>query len=877
MKRLIPRLLVRFCVPRHLREAIAGDLEEQWAVSGRSGQYWKAAILSIVDCWRGRLQSPVELHSSSGDGRLASAAQDVRFAARMMRRAPGFSTAAVLTLALGIGGSTAIFSTVKPALFEPLPYADAGRIMAICDRTPDNACIDVTFGTYREVLSRNRSFDTLAVIRSWQPVLSGNGPAERIEGLRVSAAYFDVLSTKPVLGRTFTDADDLPGAPRVVMLGDGLWRRRFSADPRVVGRDVSLGNVIYTVVGILPRSFEDVMSPRADAWTPLQYDPALPVDGREWGHHLRMIGRLRPGVRAGVAAADLDEIARAPLPDMPRVAWAALTNGFNVSSLQDNLTRSVKPVLFAFAAAVTLVLAIASANVANLLLARAFHRRREFALRAALGAGRGRLVRQLLTEGLLIAFCGGALGVLAAQVGVDALVVLGPAGLPRLEAVRVDGAALSFALALTIVVGLAIAVIPAFQTFRGDLQRSLRHNTRTAAGGHRTARQTLVVAEVALALVLLVCAGLLFRSLSGLVAIAPGFNANHLTAAQVQTVGSRFQQIAASDQFFQQVVERVRAIPGVSAAAVTSQLPLSGDLQGFGVHTEYAPQVYADQDRSAFRYAVSPAYFETMGIPLRRGRLLEARDRADAARVVVISDTFARRRFAGVDPIGQRLRIGPNDSPWFTVVGIVGDVKQVSLGIQGDEDAVYVTPSQWHFADPAMWVVARSTVNDGLALAIRAAVSGVDTNQPVVRMTSMNALLDGTTADRRFALLVFAVFGGVALVLSVTGLYSALARSVTERTREIGVRSALGASRGEILSMILRQGLALALAGVAAGIVAAMTVTRLLETLLFATEPTDPLTYAATAMLFMAIAAMASSVPALRAATIDPAITLRAE
>ena len=877
--RLFARVLLRLCIPAHLREAIAGDLEEQWNTSGRSGyRYWSAALRSIADCWRDRLR-PVEdePRGSGGDGLLASLLQDVRFAARMMMRAPGFTIASVLTLALGIGGSTAIFSTVKPALFEPLPYPEAGRILAMCDRGQDDACIDVTFGTFREVLARNHSFDALAVIRTWQPILTGTGEPERLEGLRVSATYFRVLGMTPVLGRDFTDADDRLGAPRVAVLSDGLWRRRFGADPSVIGRDISLGNFRYAIVGVLPRSFEDVLAPGADVWTPLQYDVALPVDGREWGHHLRMIGRLKAGVRPEMAVADLEAIARAPLPELPRVAWAALPNGFLVNVLQDNLTRDVKPVLLAFAGAVVLVLVIASANVANLLLARALHRRREFAMRAALGAGRERLVRQLLTEGLLVALCGGVVGVLTAQVGVDALIALGPPGLPRLEAIAVDGLALAFALAVTVFVGLAIALIPAVQTFRGDLQRSLQQNTRTAPGGSRTARQTLVIAEVALALVLLVSAGLLFRSLSELISIAPGFEADRLTVAQLQTVGSRFTEIPVTDRFFQQVLENLRGLPGVSAAALTTQLPLSGDIQGFGIHLEHAPQVYGDEDGSAFRYAVSPGYFETMGIPLQRGRVLEAGDRADAPRVVVISDTLARRRFRGVDPIGQRLRIGPNDSPWFTVVGIVGDVKQVSLSVEGDGDAVYVTPSQWHFADPATWIVVRSSLGDSLPASIRAAVWAVDKNQPIVRMASMRALVDQTTADRRFALLVFGVFGAVALLLSVTGLYSALARSVTERTREIGVRSALGASRVEILSMVLRQGLGLAFTGVAAGILGAIAVTHLLETLLFGTEPTDPATYVSVTMLFMAVAALASSIPALRAATIDPAITLRAE
>ena len=618
------------------------------------------------------------------------------------------------------------------------------------------------------------------------------------------------------------------------------------------------------------------MAPRAELFTALQYDPALPVDGREWGHHLRMIGRLQPGVSLEAAATDFETIARGPLPEWPRVPWASLQGGFIVTGLQEALTRDVKPALLAFSAAVGLVLLIASANVANLLLARALHRKREFAVRAALGAGRGRLVRQLLTEALLISASGGALGVVAAYVGVDALLALGPPGLPRLDAIAVDRAALLFALGVTIVVGVGIAVVPAVHAFREDPQRSLQHDSRTSVGGHRAARQALVVVEVALALVLLVSAGLLFRSLREVVSIAPGFNAQHVLAAQVQVAGQQFRDAAATYRFFEQVVDRVRAIPGVSTVAQTSMLPLGGDPQRFGVFTEHTAPLNPNDDTSAFRYSVSPGYFDAMGIPLRRGRFLEDRDDARASRVAVISERLAARRFRGMDPLGQRMRVGGSDTPWFTVVGIVADVKQTSLDVD-DAEAVYVTPSQWHFADPAMWLVVRSTAGEGLPSAIRSAVWSVDKNQPIVRMTPMTSLVRATTAERRFALLVFGVFGGVALVLAVTGLYGALARSVTERTREIGVRAALGASRPEILGLVLKQGLGLAFAGVVAGIAGSIVVTRLLETLLFGTAPTDPFTYAGAALLFMTVAAVASSVPALRAATIDPAITLRAE
>jgi putative ABC transport system permease protein len=611
-------------------------------------------------------------------------------------------------------------------------------------------------------------------------------------------------------------------------------------------------------------------------WTALQYDPALPPDGREWGHHLRLVGRLRDGVSLAAMTADVEAIARAPLKDFPRMPWASMAQGFIIASLQDALTRDVRPALLAFAAAVLLVLTIACANVANLLLARATHRQREFAMRAALGAGRWRLMRQLLIEGLLIALPGGILGVIAARITVGALIVLAPAGLPRLDRVSVDREALLFAFAITTIIGIAIALLPAAQAFAGNLQRGLQHNTRTTAGGHRTARQVLVVTEVALALVLLVGAGLLFRSLRELVAIAPGFNAEHVVAAQVQTAGTRFQDDAVAHQFFTRALEAVEAIPGVSRAAITSQLPLAGQVERFGVFVEQVPSIDPNADGSAYRYAVSAGYFEAMRIPLRRGRALEARDTAEAPFAVVISETLARRRFAGIDPLGKRIRIGPDNGPWYTVVGIAADVKHAALSAD-DGEAVYVTPVQWFFADPARWIVVRSTAMEGVPAAIRAAVRSVDPGQPVVRMTSMDALLSAASADRRFALLVFVAFGGIALVLAVTGLYGALARNVTERTREIGVRAALGASRGEIVLMILRQGAAMTGIGVLLGLAGAFVATRLLQSLLFGTTPVDPVTYATVVAIFAVVSALASIVPAARAVAIDPAITLRAE
>ena len=872
---ILARALLRICLPARLREAIAGDLEEQWHASGQRG-YWRMALRSIVDCWRETLQARAADVATPPAPPWTALGSDLRFASRLMTRNPGFALAAVLTLALGIGGSTAIFSVVKPALFEPLPYPDPQRILSICDRAQDGSCLDIAFGTYRELLLRNRSFESLAVARPWQPVLTGAGEPQRLDGQRVSAAYFDVLGVRPVLGRSFTDADDRPGVPRVAILSDGLWRRRFNADPSLLGREMTLGDVRYTVIGVLPRGFENVSAPAADVWTALQYDPALPVDGREWGHHLKMTARLRAGVTLEGAADDLAAIARTPVAEMPRVPWASMATGFVINRLQDDLTRDLRPLLLAFSAAVALVLTIASANVANLLLGRTLQRRREFAVRAALGAGRARLARQIVTEGLVIATLGGVLGALAARIGVDALTSLRPVGLVRLDAIAVDRSALLFALAISLLVGIGIAVLPALHTIRGDLQPSLQQGSRTTTGGPRAIRQALVVAEVALALVLLVSAGLLFRSLREMVSISPGFVADNITVAQVQAVGTRFQDADVSTRFYDNVVAAVAQIPGVTGVATTNQAPLSGDLQRFGVNAEYAPAQDPSLDGSAYRYAVSPEYFDTMGIPLRRGRLLQRSDRAGTPNVVVISETLAARRFKGIDPLGQRVRVGGADTPLLTIVGIVGDVKQSSLGVS-DSEAVYLTPEQSPFAEPVRWIVVRSESRGDLAASLRSAVWSVDKDQPIVRMTTLSALVEDSTADRRFALAVFGVFGGVALVLAVTGLYSALARSVSERTREIGVRAALGASRAGILVMILRQGLALTAVGVVTGVAAALVVTRLLEVLLFGTAPTDPLTYAAAAALFIGVAAIASTVPAVRAVAIDPAITLRAE
>ena len=799
---------------------------------------------------------------------------DLRFAARRLQREPGFTAVTVATMALGIGATTAILSAVGPILFQPLPYPSPGRVVMLWDEAPDRSRLEATFGNYREIRERSRSYEALAVMKPWQPTLTGPAEPERIDGQRVSAEYFRVLGVPPALGREFEAAADRLNGPREVVLGEALWRRRFGGDPTIIGRPIVLNGDPFVVVGVMPKSFENVPAPSAELWTTLQYDM---TQGRAWGHHLRMIGRLRPGVGPDDAARELDEIGRTPQPELTRPDWASMEQGLDVIPLHDDLTRGVRPALLAILGAVTLVLVIACVNVTNLLLARGVQRQGEFALRAALGAGRGRLSRQMLTESLLLAALGGAVGMAVAVLGVRALVALSPPTLPRAGAISVNGAVFLVGFAITTVIGLAFGVAPALQASRSDPHASLQYGSRRTAGGHRRARTALVVAEVSLALVLLVSSGLLLRSLSRLFAVEVGFDPAQLLTMQVQTAGHRFADDSTTDRFFAAALEAVREVPGVTAAAFTSQLPLSGDLELYGVHFDPRPADDPGEVKGTFRHAVSPGYFETMRIPLRQGRLLEERDRAGAPLVAVISESMARRRLSGVDPVGQRLRIGPSDGPLYTVVGVVGDVKQVTLALT-ESEAIYTTPAQWGAPDNAMSLVVRAREDaSALAPAIRQAVWSVDKDQPIVRLATMDDLLDASAAERRFALIVFEAFALAALALAAAGIYGVLAGSVAERTREIGVRSALGASRGRIVGLVVRQGLTLTACGVALGLLGAAAASQLIVAMLFGVSPLDPATYLGVIALLGTVALVACGVPAWRAARVDPASTLRTE
>ena len=804
--------------------------------------------------------------------------QDFRYALRQLRRNPGFAGTTILILGLGIGATTAIFSAVNPILFEPLPYPQASRILMIWD-TFQGERSDVTFHTYRELAERSRAFDAMAVMEPWQPTLIGGDEPERLDGQNVSAGFFRVLGVAPALGRDFAASDDRVHGPKVAILSDRLWRRRFGGDRAEVGRQiigqrVTLDGNEYSVVGVMPRSFENVLAPSAELWSPLQYDSGniTSLETQEWGHHLRMVGRVRGGVRVEQARSDLDGIAHAPVAEFPRARWAALQQGFIVESLQAEMTRGVKPALLAIFGAVILVLVIACVNVTNILLARGAQRRGEFAMRAALGAGQSRLIRQLLTESLLLAGMGCVVGMVVADIGVRALVALSPAGLSRVNAIGIDRAVFAFAIGVTMLIGLLVGMIPALQVFRGDLRVGVQQGSQRTGGGQQWTRRTLVVGEVALALVLLVSAGLLLRSLERLFAVDPGFDASHVLTMQVQTSGHRYDENDVKRRFFEQALAAARNVPGVQAAAFTSLLPLSGDQFG-----EYGVRFEDDNGYSAFRYAVSAGYIETMGIQLLHGRLLDARDVANAPPAVLISESLAKKKFPGQNPLGQRVHVGPTNRPWYSIVGVVGDVKQTSLA-ESETDAVYLTTEQSWFADDAMSLVVRGRGNvAALAPAIQQAIWAVDKDQAIVRVAMLDGLLAESGAERRFAMILLQAFALVALALAATGIYGVLSRSVTERVREIGVRVAVGASRGDVLRLVMRQGMTLTGVGVVIGLGGAMVASRALITLLFGVSRLDPVTYLAVVVVLGSVSAIACGVPAWRAAQIDPASTLRGE
>jgi putative ABC transport system permease protein len=809
---------------------------------------------------------------------LETLARDVRYGARTLRRSPAFTVAIVLVLAVGIGATTAVFSVVDAVLLRPLAYREPGRLVVMLHRGV-NPVSPANFLDWRRESS---AFERTGAAESWAPNLSGGDEAETVPALRMTADVFPMLGVPPMLGRAFLPAEEAPGGDHVVVLGYGLWQRRFGGDAGIVGREITLNGEPYTVVGVMPRTFAfpPFWATGAEVWAPLALADKAANRG---GSSLRVFARLKPGVSLAQARAEMAAITGRLEKQFP-----GTNRHLVVRTLTDAVAGNVRPALLVLLGAVGFLLLITCSNVAHMLLARAAAREREVALRATLGATRGRLVRQFLTESLLLALAGGAVGMLIALGGMRILVAVSPPNLPRMDTVALDGAALAFVALVSMATGVAFGLAPALQAARQDVGESLKEGARGATeGGHRSRlRRLLVASEFALALVLSAAAGLMIRSFVALARIDPGFDPRGVLTMVVSVTGSREAEPQRRASFYEDLLRQVRAVPGVRAASAINHLPLAGDIWGWPFQVEGRPLPAPGDSPTATYRVVLPGYFEAMGIPILRGRDVAETDRLGVPGVVVVNEWLARRHWPGEDPIGKRIALDDprRESSWLTVVGVVKNA------VRGDwaaapEDEVFLpylqTRRYLEKADSPfsyMTLVAR-TDGDAAALAppIRAVVASMDRRVPVSQVQTMEDVVAQSTAAPRFYLLLLGAFAAVAVLLAAVGIYGVMSYSVSRRTNEIGIRMALGAQPAEVRRLVVGQGMVLALAGAALGMVGALGLTRLMSGLLYGVRASDPATFLAACGFLVAVALAASYFPARRASRINPLAALRHE
>jgi predicted permease len=804
--------------------------------------------------------------------------QDLRFGVRMLRKSPGFTAVAVLTLALGIGANTAIFSIVNGVLLRPLPYREPGRLTIVWAKDDLGKPGNVGYATYVDWRAQSKSFEELALYRSWSPALQTSEP-EQLSGMRVTNNYFRALGIRPQFGRDFRPEEDIPASSHVVILSHDLWQRRFNSDPSIIGRAITLNATTYVVVGVLPADFHSLISmdPHGgpvDIWGVLGYDASLPWACRTC-QHLVAIGRLRPGVTFTQANAEMDTVSSALWKAYPKEYSAA---GVILAPLREHLVGPVSTTLYILFGAVSFVLLIACANLANLLLARATHREREMAVRTALGAARVRIVRQLLVENCLLAAFGAAAGLLFAYWTPQLLRVLGAGELPRLGEVRVDSHVLLFTLGAALLTGILSGLAPALRLSKTSLHDSLKGGTRgTSIGTDRRIRSLLVVSEIALSLTLLVGAGLLLRSLSQVLGVSAGFDSNHVLTMRISVLGQQYNDNNNLRQFFTSALVSIRALPGVQSAAVTSQVPLGGNVDRYGFHVEGKIHVNPELDESAERFCVSPGYLDAMRIRLVRGRDISLSDISTTQQTVLINETTARSMWPGEDPIGKRVKLGGVDLPWWTVVGVVADVHHSGLDIAPTMQ-FYVPHAQWPFPDSDMTFTIRTAgPPNSLQSAAQQAIHALDPTQPLSRVMPLEDYVGLAVQGRRFSSILLAAFAAIALLLSSLGIYGVTAYSVAQRTREIGIRMALGAQQKEVFALLLRQSVVLVVFGVAMGVATSAALTRFLASMLFGVRPTDPATFVIVVFLLVGVAALACWIPARRAMRVDPMVALRYE
>ena len=805
---------------------------------------------------------------------------DFRYAVRQLRKSPGFTAVAVITLALGIGANTAIFSVVNAVLLRALPYKNSDGLVLLWsdERAGGEQRDQVSFTDVDDYRSQNHVFENVVAFGDYGGVLSGSGIPERIPGMQVADGYFSLMGAKPLLGRGFLLEEQLYGKDQVIVLGYGLWQRRFGGDPSIVGKQITLSARLYTVVGVMPKDFPFLPTTLVDG--PAQfYRPVAEThdDNERRSRHLRALARLKPGISLQNAQADLDVINRGLAKQFPN---DYANTGIRAVKLQDDIAGNLRPALLVLLSAVAFLLLIACANIANLWLARSTGRQREIALRTALGASRVRLVRQALTESALLGLGGGAVAILLAAWGTGFISAVGAKVIPQLAGVVIDLRVLGFTAAISLLTGLLFGLLPALQLSATSVNDALKEGGRGSQGAAQgTFRRILAVSEIALALILLAGAGLMLRTFAKLRAVDPGFNSKNVLTMSVALSSLSYPFGSTKPvAFYRELMERIGSLPGVQAASAVSILPLGSDFDTVG--TEVEGQVYGPGDQPyPERYSVTPDYFMVMQIGLVRGRTFLETDNEASPLVVLVSKTAAEHWWPNQDPIGKRVRLPgftrEMAKQWRAVVGVVEDVKQAKLDAPRTMQ-VYVPHSQNR---TGVMVLAVRTDRDALnyASSVRQQVSALDRDLAVSNVASMEEVLSDSVAARRFSTALLGSFAALGLLLAAVGVYGILSYSVAQRTREIGIRMALGAARTDVLSLVAGQGLRLALVGIAVGMVAAFALTRLMASLLFEVSSTDPVTFAAVTLLLFSVALLACYIPARRATKVDPMVALRYE
>lgn len=795
--------------------------------------------------------------------------RDLRYAARGLRRTPVFTAVAVLTVALGIGANTAVFTVVDAVLLRPLAYRDAGRLVTILH----DGTNPVAAANYADWRDQSRSFESMAAAEYWSPNLTGSETPEHLYGLRLTANLLPMLGVPPLLGRVFH-----AGADHEVVLGYNLWQRRFGGDAGVVGRAIRLNNESYTVAGVMPREFQfaPFWATRAELWAPLELGGRVHNRG---GNSLRIFARLAPGVTLSAARAEM-----ALVTSRLEAKYPGTNRGVQVTPLKDNVVGSVEAPLRLALGAVGFVLLIACVNVAHMLLARTAERRKEIAIRTALGAARSRIVSQVLAESVLLAGAGGACGLLLAYAGTRALVAIGPRTLPRLDTVAIDSGTLVFLAVATLLTALLFGLAPALRAAAGGLSGAMKEGGRDGAGSVRCnrLRNLLVASEFALAFVLLIGAGLTVRSFAKLQAIDPGFDPRHVLSMVVSVSGSAEAAPGRREIFYRELLDRVRALPGVESAGAINHLPLAGDMWGWNFRIDGRPQPRPGEEPLAVYRIAMPGYFETMRLPIVRGRGITAADDGRAPGVVVINQRAAEHYWPGQDAIGQRISFASNPPVWLTVVGIARDARQLDWAgtpypevyLAGLQNHEFLESPAAHFA--YLTLVVRAAGNAAnLAPAVKQAVWSFDRNLPIAEVLTMEHVVADATAQPRFEMLLLALFGAVAVMLAAAGIYGVMNYAVSRRTHEIGIRISLGATRGSVLRMVVRQGMTPALIGAAAGAVGARLLAGAIGKVLYGVQPGDAATFAGAALVLGGAALAAVSVAARRATRIEPLTALR--